>query len=111
MNTVSLIGRLVRDPVTTFRVYMKRYLITRHQLHDVMVQEGQSPKWYGRLICLELDHMGIPVYTLTCEERRPENAPAPAYVELMMSVLRNEFKLGKRQASGYINSKKLTGRF
>ena len=84
------------------RVYMKSYLITRRQLHDVMAQEGQSPNWYGRLVCLEVDNLGIPVYTLTSENRRPENAPSPAYIELIAKVLREEFKLEKKQIKGYL---------
>ena len=84
------------------RVYMKSYLITRRQLHDVMAQEGQNPNWYGRLVCLEVDNLGIPVYTLTSENRRPENAPSPAYIELIAKVLREEFKLEKKQIKGYL---------
>lgn len=83
-------------------VYMKLYLITRRQLHDVMAQEGKSPNWYGRLVCLEVDAWGIPVYTLTSESHRPENAPAPAYTELISSVLEKEFKLRKKQVSSYL---------
>lgn len=84
------------------RVYMKRYLITRRQLHDVMEQEGKSANWYGRMICLEVDNFGIPVYTLTSENLRPENKPSSAYTELIAKVLREEFKLSKRQAMGYL---------
>ena len=84
------------------RVYMKCYLITRRQLHDVMAQEGPSPNWYGRLVCLEVDNLGIPVYTLTSENRRPENAPSPPYIELIAKVLREEFKLEKKQIKGYL---------
>lgn len=83
-------------------VYMKLYLITRSQLHDVMKQEGASPNWYGRLFCLEVDDQGIPVYTLTSEAPRPKNTPAEEYTNLIADALTNEFKLGKKQASGYI---------
>lgn len=74
-------------------VYMKLYLITREQMHDVWQQEGMSPNWYGRLVCLDVDDNGIPVYTFTSESRRPPNAPAPAYIELMRKALEEEFKL------------------
>lgn len=84
------------------RVYMKLYLITRRQLHDVMVQEGQSPNWYGRLVCLDVDDHGTPVYTLTSETRRPTNAPSSAYSNLITGILEKEFKLRKKQAKGYI---------
>lgn len=83
-------------------VYMKRYLITRQQLHDVMEQEGPSPNWYGRLVCLDIDNQGIPVYTLTSETNRPENTPAPAYTELIVNVLESDFGLKKPQARRYI---------
>ena len=82
-------------------VHMKLYLITRQQLHDVMRQEGPSANWYGRLICLEVDNQGIPVYTLTSETHRPETAPATAYTDLIAEVLQKEFKLGKRQIQSY----------
>lgn len=85
-------------------VHMKRYLITRKQLHDVMAQEGPSPNWYGRLVCLEVDERGIPVYTLTSEKRRPENAPDPAYINLMGKVLSEEFKLRKTQIGAYLKN-------
>ena len=84
------------------RVYMKRYLITRRQFHDVMAQEGKSASWYGRMVCLEVDNFGIPVYTLTSENLRPENTPSPAYIKLIAKVLREEFKLGKKQTKGYL---------
>ena len=84
-------------------VYMKLYLITRGQLYDVMRQEGMSPNWYGRLVCLEVDSHGIPVYTLTSESRRPYNPPDPAYVELMRKVLEGEFRLGKREVKRYLD--------
>lgn len=84
-------------------VHMKCYLINRQQLHDVMAQEGPSPNWYGRLVCLELDERGIPVYTLTSEIHRPENAPDPAYVGLIAGVLEKEFKLRKRQIRTYLH--------
>ena len=84
------------------RVYMKLYLITRQQLHDVMRQEGPSPNWYGRLVCLEVDDFGIPVYTLTSETRRPANAPSPAYANLIADVLKNEFHLRETQVNRYL---------
>ena len=83
-------------------VYMKLYLITRSQLHDVMKQEGASPNWYGRLLCLEVDDQGIPVYTLTSETCRPQNAPSEAYTNLIANALTNEFELPKKKAAGYI---------
>lgn len=85
-------------------VYMKCYLITRQQLHDVMEQEGPSPNWYGRLVCLDLDNHGIPVYTLTSETRRPENSPASTYIELIINVLESDFRLKRAQARSYINN-------
>jgi hypothetical protein len=89
------------------RVYMKLYLITRRQLHDVMAQEGQSPNWYGRLVCLDVDVRGIPVYTFTSETRRPTNAPSSAYTDLIAGVLEKEFKLRKKQAKAYCKGYKI----
>lgn len=83
-------------------VYMKCYLITRRQLHDVMEQEGKSPNWYGRLVRLEVDNNGIPVYTLTSETRRTETPPAPEYVALISGVLEKEFNLRKHQIKNYL---------
>ena len=83
-------------------VYMKRYLVTRRQLHDVMAQEGRSANWYGRLVCLEVDNFGIPVYTLTSENLRPENKPSAAYTELIATVLRGEFGLKKKHVEQYL---------
>lgn len=83
-------------------VHMKLYLITRRQLHDVMCQEGKSANWYGRLVCLEVDNHGIPVYTLTSETRRQQNAPSQEYIGLISGVLKKEFKLRDRQIRGYI---------
>lgn len=93
------------DPIPKNRdscVYMKLYLITRRQLHDVMKQEGPSANWYGRLICLEVDDRGIPVYTLTSESHRPANTPAPAYTSLITGVLEKEFNLCKQQICSYL---------
>lgn len=89
-----------RDECNT--VHMKLYQITRQQFHDVQGQEGNSDRWYGRMVCLEVDNHGLPVYTLTSETPRPKNAPSEAYKNLIASALQKEFKLGKRQAHAYI---------
>ena len=81
---------------------MKLYLITRSQFHQVMIQEGCSGNWYGRMVCLEFDGQGIPVYTLTSEARRPDNTPASSYVELISTILRDEFKLREYQVQSYL---------
>lgn len=85
-----------------YRVYMKLYQITRQQLHDVQDQECAKAHWYGRMVCLEVDNRGIPVYTLTSESRRPANAPSEAYKNLIAGALQKEFKLGKRETKAYI---------
>ena len=86
-------------------VYMKLYLISRHQLHEVMAQEGASPNWYGRLLCLDLDENGVPVYTLTSESRRPANTPSPAYKDLIAKALCKEFGLTIGEAIRYLNQR------
>lgn len=83
-------------------VHMKLYQITRQQLHDVRKQEGKGKDWYGRMVCLEVDNHGIPVYTLTSETPRPKNAPSEAYKNLIAGALQKEFKLGKRETKAYI---------
>jgi len=83
-------------------VHMRLYKISRAQLEDVMDQEGRSPNWYGRMICLEVDEDGIPVYTLTSETRRPENAPSKAYSNLIINALKKEFRMGIRDSKGYV---------
>ena len=62
-----------------------------------------SANWYGRLVCLDIDDQGMPIYTITSEKRRPGNAPDPAYVELISNVLEKEFKFGKKKAKSYLD--------
>ena len=93
------------DPDGDEQIYMKRYLITREQLHEVMAQEGDFPNWYGCMICLDVDDHGIPVYTLTSESTRPENAPDPAYVALMIDSLVKDFRMNRKQAEKYVESR------
>lgn len=91
------------DPnVKDLTVHMKCYLITRDQLHSVMKQEGKSADWYGRMVCLEVDKWGRPVYTLTSETRRPPNAPSPAYTALIAKALAEEFKMPQKQIEKYM---------
>jgi len=54
------------------------------------------------MICLEVDEDGIPVYTLTSETRRPENAPSKAYSNLIINALKKEFRMGIRDSKGYV---------
>ena len=84
-------------------VCMRLYKISRGQLQDVMKQEGPSANWYGRLVCLEVDEDGVPVYTLTSETRRTENAPVAAYTDLIINALKQDCGMGIRQAKAYVN--------
>ena len=88
------------------RVHMKLYKISRGQLHGVIIQEGASANWYGRLICLEVDDRSVPVYTITSETLRPRSTPSRPYEDLIKSVLCTEFGMRERQAEGYINKGK-----
>lgn len=91
------------DIVEYETVFMRLYKITRSQLQDVMEQEGASANWYGRLVCLDVDEEGVPVYTLTSETRRAENAPVAAYTDLIINALKKDCGMGIRQAKAYVN--------
>lgn len=86
------------------RIPMKLYKITRDQFEDVKIQEGPSANWYGRTVFLGLDDDGCEIYTLTSEELRPVNEPAPEYTELILNALRKELGYTKSDALAYIKS-------
>lgn len=83
-------------------VHMKMYKITREQLEDIQIQEGASENWYGRRVFLGFDKDGCEIYTLTSENLRPENAPAPEYLEIIKKSLKKEFNFTEKYILSYI---------
>jgi len=71
------------DPSAEGVTRMRLYKITYGQLEEVKSQEGPSPSWYGRVVCLGVAEDGCPIYTLTSETRRAENEPSEAYKEVI----------------------------
>ena len=70
-----------------YRTYMRLYKITWEQLLDLQAQEGASPNWYGKRVCLAIHEDGCPIYTITSETKREENKPHELYVQLMKDAL------------------------
>lgn len=95
------------DETAEGTVHMKLYKITREQLNDVQFQEGQSAMWYGRKVFLGFDDDGCEIYTLTSENIRPENEPAPEYLEIIEKSLKKEFNFTQKYISSYIKSCKI----
>ncbi len=80
---------------------MRLYRITYGQLKEIRQQEGASDAWYGRLVCLGYED-DVPVFTLTSEEPRPENAPGDAYLALIRSALIGECGVCEQHADRYL---------
>ncbi len=83
------------DPDAEGETHMKLYRIKYSQFLDIRQQEGQSPNWYGRIVCLGIRN-DIPVYTLTSEKRRPANAPCRGYISLIANAMKKELRLRDR---------------
>lgn len=77
------------DPSVKSETIMKLYLITRDQFHDIQRQEGLSDNWYGRIVFLEADYEGAPIYTITSEKRRPEVESADNYYQLVGQAIQS----------------------
>ena len=90
------------DPNGEGKTIMRLYKISREQLHDIQAQEGLSANWYGKIVCLDVID-DCPVYTLTSEHKRPENAPSKAYMDLMYKALVNECGVFDEEAREYLN--------
>lgn len=68
----------------------RAYLISREQFEQVHDQEGRGGQWYGREV--ELGKCaGIPMVTFTSKERRPQNAPSRAYLDVIRRGLREAY--------------------
>ena len=84
-------------------VIMRLYKITIGQLLELQEQEGNSPNWYGRLLCLDVLADGCPVYTITSEKLTKENVPSNAYIELIKKALIEECSLEEADAIEYLD--------
>ena len=86
------------------RVAMRLYRITRGQLLGVQQQEGDSPYWYGCMICLGLAEGGLPIVTLTSAALRPEHMPDEAYLQTMRMGLQNTCGWTESEIEQYIHA-------
>lgn len=93
------------DAAGDSEVVMRLYNISRGQLHDLQKQEGASPQWYGRLICLDVLEDGNPVYTITSEDIRPQNAPSDAYLALIRKALVEECGMSEVDTGRYLEER------
>ena len=80
---------------------MQLYRITAGQMTDIMEQEGSSPNWYGRIVCLG-HRDGLPIYTLTAESVTERNAPSDAYRAVIRKALTEDCGLTELEAENYL---------
>ena len=80
---------------------MRLYRITAGQMMDIMEQEGSSPNWYGRIVCLGYRD-GLPIYTLTAESVNEQNDPSEEYREVIRNALVEDCGLTERDADCYL---------
>ena len=85
------------------KTVMRLYLITFGQLRQIQLQEGPSEKWYGRLLYL-FGINGIPVYTLTSEQRREQTEPGEKYLSFLREALINEAGMSPDKAEKYLKN-------
>jgi gamma-glutamylcyclotransferase (GGCT)/AIG2-like uncharacterized protein YtfP len=85
------------------KTVMRLYLITFGQLKQIQEQEGPSEKWYGRLLYL-FGINGIPVYTLTSEQRREQTEPGEKYLSFLREALINEAGMSPDKAEKYLKN-------
>lgn len=82
------------------------YRIKRSQLHEIQDQEGNSPKWYGKIACLGIVADGAPIFTLT-SEREPERVkPTEAYLNVLRRALEEECGMKKKDVERYLRQLK-----
>jgi len=68
----------------------KIYLITKEQFEEIKLQEGSNRNWYGKTVCLgSLD--GIPVKTITKEERTSDVIPSTRYIVVIKKGIRDTY--------------------
>ena len=88
------------------KAVVRLYRIKRSQLHEIQAQEGNSPKWYGKIACLGIGADGAPIFTLTCE-RKPERAkPTAAYMNVLRRALEEEGGMEKKEVERYLRQMK-----
>lgn len=81
---------------------MRLYRITAGQMMDIMEQEGISPNWYGRIVCLG-HREGLPIYTLTAESVEERNDPSNEYREVIRNALTEDCALTDQEAEEYLH--------
>lgn len=89
------------DPAAKGSTIMRLYNISRSQLLEIQKQECDSSSWYGRIVCLGVEE-GLPVYTITSENRRNYNNPSDNYIQLIKKALINECGISSDDADKYI---------
>ena len=82
--------------------YMRMYKITWGQLKEVQDQECAAPSWYGKLQCLGVDKDNCPIYTLTSETTRNQNAPSYKYFSLLEEALHDRLREDGINADEYL---------
>ncbi len=105
----------------------RMYLITEHQLADIIRQECQidgalpvdfrsairegsqivrEHAWYGKLICLGV-HGGSPIFTFTTADEDPArlNLPSIPYLRTIAGGLREAYGYGTEASAGYLAGK------
>ena len=90
------------DPSLPGITHMRLYNISRAQMHEVQVQEGSSPNWYGNLLTLGIHEDGCPIYTFTSEAAHKRNPPSDAYLGLIRKALIEECGLDPETANAYL---------
>ena len=81
---------------------MRLYRITAGQMMDIRDQEGSSPSWYGRIVCL--GHRDeLPIYTLTAESVTERNAPSADYRNVIRNALVEDCGLTSQEAEEYLD--------
>ncbi|EEG79114.1 gamma-glutamylcyclotransferase family protein [Dethiobacter alkaliphilus] len=68
----------------------RMYLITKEQLREVGIQESNRPNWYNQAVELG-EHKGIKIVTLTNSGKRPQNAPADNYLNVLKMGLKETY--------------------
>jgi len=68
----------------------KIYLITKEQFEEIKLQEGSNRNWYGKTVDLGLID-GIPVKTITKEERTSDVIPSPRYLDVKKKGIKDTY--------------------
>ena len=88
------------------KAIVRLYRIKRSQLHEIQEQEGNFPKWYGRIACLGIGTDGLPIFTLTCECEPERVKPTEAYLNVLRRALEEECGMEKKMVERYLRQMK-----